>query len=527
MFVLPLCRRFTAALLLVCAVPAFADYVVDTDVDADNSGDGHCSLREAIQAVNNKSNYHECISATPGDANISFAISPNAGESHVIALTSALPPITRSLTLDATTQGGTSCAPAPNLRVQITNPSQLPIDGLTIVQDNSLVEPTSTIKGLGFAGFTTEQKAGLAILRSDVEVGCTISGTDLSGASAQPNFYGIYVNAPSTSVGIATSGEFLPNLISGNTMVNVYVDAGGTDTTVSGNYIGVDASGAKPLPSAFGVYSYQVAGLRIGYAGGDAPAQYQRNVIGVAAAPGATAVDVEFDTAASDGVLAGNYIGVAADGTTALPLASGLAVSIYQSSDVLIGCDGIVAADLCRNVIANPSGVAVVNYEESKKAAIVGNYIGVGADGAHVFDANNAAVAIELMGAETLIARNLLSTGGAGTGIVLSPNSLNYTPIFVNGASAGSGGAVLDSAENCVQGNGAGVAVADASNPTELSTTFANNWWGAADGPAPGGNGDSVADNVAYSPFLTAPSAYCGGNSGAKTSDTIFIGTFN
>src|ERR1700745_781180 len=99
MSVVPWCRSFTAALLLLCAVPAFADYVVNTDVDEDNPSDGHCSLREAIQAVNGQAGYHECTSVTPGDSVVTFAIAPNAGETHVIALTAALPAITRSITL--------------------------------------------------------------------------------------------------------------------------------------------------------------------------------------------------------------------------------------------------------------------------------------------------------------------------------------------------------------------------------------------------------------------------------------------
>src|SRR5262249_2561602 len=168
----------------------------------------------------------------------------------------------------------------------IANPSNLAIDGLTLLSDGAQTEPTSIIKGVGFAGFASSQKAGLVIERSDVAVGCSIAGTDLSGTAAQPNFYGVYVNAPATDIGIATASDSLPNLISGNTMVNVYVDAGGADTVISGNYIGVDASGATPLVSAFGVYSFQVAGLRIGYAGGGAAVTSQRNVITVAAAPG-------------------------------------------------------------------------------------------------------------------------------------------------------------------------------------------------------------------------------------------------
>jgi hypothetical protein len=64
-----------------------------------------------------------------------------------------------------------------------------------------------------------------------------------------------------------------------------------------------------------------------------------------------------------------------------------------------------------------------------------------------------------------------------------------------------------------VQGNAiGGVLVNDASNPTVASTDFFSNWWGAADGPAPNGSGDSASSNVNYVPFLTAPSIFCGLN---------------
>ena len=68
----------------------------------------------------------------------------------------------------------------------------------------------------------------------------------------------------SAEIGVATPTEWLPNLISGNTSANVFVNAGGADTVISGNYIGVDSSGVTPLPSAFGIYAIQVAGLHIG-----------------------------------------------------------------------------------------------------------------------------------------------------------------------------------------------------------------------------------------------------------------------
>jgi hypothetical protein len=129
---------------------------------------------------------------------------------------------------------------------------------------------------------------------------------------------------------------------------------------------------------------------------------------------------------------------------------------------------------------------------------------------------------VELDGADTLVARNVISSGGAGTGVLLSPNSAGQTAVFLNHTSAGSTGATLNSSDNCVQGNGAGVDTNVASNPTVISTDFAANWWGAADGPAPNGSGNSASSNVNYAPFLTAPSPYC-----SVEVDVIFANGFD
>jgi CSLREA domain-containing protein len=517
MVITKLLRSTLAAMLLLSAVPAFADFVVTTDSDADNGSDGACSLREAMTAVNNQANYNECTSVNAGESHISFAIPPNAGEVHVIQLTGALPPATRFISIDATTQNGTSCTPIPNVRVQIDNPLALAVDGLTI----DVGADFSAVSGLATTGFSAYTRAGIYVAANDVVVGCVVSGTNASGTTAQPNYYGVYVNGQGASVGVASDTQWLPNLLSGNSQANVFIAASGSDSAVSGNYIGVDSSGVTPLPSSFGVYAQGVAGVHVGYNGGPGPIEHQRNIIGVANPPTTTAVDVEFDHA-TDNVLSGNYIGVAGDGQTAIAIGTVISVSVFQGSGTLIGCDGNTPVGNCRNVIANALGIAVQNFEGSTNTAIVGNFIGVAADGTTAFSGTANARAIELDGADTLVARNVMTTGGAGTGVLLSANSASETPVFLNQTSAGGSGQTMNSSDNCVQGNGAGVDVNIASNPTVISTDFVGNWWGAADGPAPNGSGNSASSNVNYAPFLTAPSAYC-----SLEVDVIFANGFD
>jgi hypothetical protein len=425
--------------------------------------------------------------------------------------------VTHAINIDATTQSGAACTPIPNLRVQIANPSAVAVDGLTI----DVGADFSSVSGLAVSGFSAHTRAGIYVAANDVAIGCTISGTNASGTMAQPNYYGIYVDGQGAAIGIANDTQWLPNLISGNSLANVFIASGGSDSAVSASYIGVDSSGATPLPSSFGVYAQGATGVRVGYTGGGGTIDHQRNVIAVASPLATTSVDVAFDNTI-DGVLAGNYIGVAGDGQTTIPANSVIDISVFQGDTTLIGCDGNTTVGNCRNVIANSSGIAVQNFEGSANTAIVGNFIGVAADGTTAFSATANARGIELDGADTLIARNVIMSGGAGTGVLLSPNSAGQTPVFLNQISAGNNGAIMNSSDNCVQGNGAGVDTNIASNPTVISTDFVANWWGAADGPAPNGSGNSASSNVNYAPFLTAPSPYC-----SVVVDVIFANGFD
>ena len=497
-------RFIIGSILLLFTLPALAAYTVTTDLDEDVDGDGACSLREAIQAVNAGTSYHDCTATSAGDAAIAFAIVPNAGESHTIALTSALPNITRMVLIDGSTQSGSTCAPVPNLRVQITNPNHLGSDGLLLDAGSDF----SSVRGIAVGGFTASERAGIRVMSNDVEIGCVVAGTNADGTQARPNYYGLYVNGQAATVGVASAKEWLPNLFSGNAIANVMVDFGGSESVVSGNYIGVDGSGITALPSSFGLYVLGATDVRIGVIDASVPADRQRNVIAIAGTAGATSVNLQLDNAFNNTV-AGNYIGLGADGSSVVPLGTGIGVSVFQSSNALIGCDGITTAE-CGNVIVNPSGFAAQNFEGSYHSAFVGNSIGVSA--AHVPLGGNAeAVGIELAGADALVARNIITTG-AGKGVRLSPRANNSTAAFINGVTAGSGGAMLDSSGNCVSGNGGGgVSVDSGGDPAPTVTQFSDNWWGATDGPAPYGGGDSAAANIVVTPFMTSPPSYCGG----------------
>lgn len=500
-----LSRRFAfAALIALSAAGARADIVVNTETDED-AANSACSLREAIIAVNTQANYNGCSDPGTTWSKITFAVLPNAGEVHTIALGSVLPTITKPVFIDATTQSGSVCTPVPNLRVQITNPSTLSVDGLTLGAGST----GSTIHGLAISGFAPTG-SGLAILSDLAKIGCVISGMDASGTTAHPNYDGVLVAGKFATIGEATATTWFPNLLSGNSYSNIHLYFGGDDALIAGNYIGVDHTGLTPLQTGYGI-EIIASNAHIGAGFSDGPPAHQRNVIGVTSTKVNSSVDINIDDGANI-VIAGNYIGVGADGHTVLPIGVGTDLNLYQATGTLIGCDGNGTWDYCRNVIANPGYPAISVYYKSTDTAIVSNFINVAANGVtSLIGAATNSIGVE-MTADTLIARNVISAA-SDVGIFLeSATGQGGTAAFLNPALAGSGGAPLNSTDNCFpDSTSQGVyEFLSGGAATATPTLFVFNWWGAANGPGPGGSGAS-ADPAAYTtPYLTVPSPYCG-----------------
>ena len=84
--------------------------------------------------------------------------------------------------------------------MQIANPSAVAVDGLTL----DVGADFSSVSGLAVSGFSAYARAGIYVAANDVAVGCTISGTNASGTTAQPNYYGIYVSGQGAAIGVAS-----------------------------------------------------------------------------------------------------------------------------------------------------------------------------------------------------------------------------------------------------------------------------------------------------------------------------------
>ena len=498
-------RLFALALLALAGL-AHADIVVNTATDEDISNSS-CSLREAITAVNTHGNYNGCVDAGMTWTKITFAI-PGSGV-QTIALGSDLPAITAPVFIDATTQPGTVCTPMPNLRVQLVGNAST-TTGLSLSSGLASSSSGSTIRGLAISGvpFTPGQaSSGLMVDSDNATVGCMIIGMDASGANAQPNAVGVYVAAKHTTIGEATATSWFPNIVSANSEGNVLIDPSTDDTLIAGNYIGVDQTGLIPQVGGFGVQTYGTH-TRIGVGFSDGPAVHQRNVIGVHSTVSNASIDVDVENA-SDTIISGNYIGVGADGRTMLPIGSGFGVSVNTSMNTLIGCNGVGSWDDCRNVIAIDVNEPIIAGNGSVGLEIVSNFINVTADGiTSLASAPSHGVSLA---ASALFARNVISAGG-GTNISLfPPNDHSLTSVFLNSWPAGTNGATLDSSGNCLDdATSTGLEIYVYGTAIGSPTAFIRNWWGAADGPRPAGSGASADPLALTTPFLAAPSPYCG-----------------
>ena len=416
-------------LLVFAAVMAGAIQTMsgDTFTVTTTADDGAGSLRAAIQAAN----------ANSGADDIAFNI-PGSGV-RTINLLSALPPITGGGIIDGYTQPGS----APNslvvggnavLLIQIRGNQSSSTNGL-VVSAGGVIIRGLVIGGFTGAGVSLENNAGITVVE-----GCFI-GTDATGMMADTtnvNGGGVRVAGSAFLTTIGGSDPSKRNVIVGSTSPAVFIEAT-SHSLIRGNYIGVNAAGTAALGKG---------GIRLASSdnvvGGTSIAL--RNVISCLGWPG---VHI-FGTSAfsNQNIVAGNYIGVTADGMSALEQDQ-VGVFILDGSRNRIGGneaddgipDGVVAA---RNVIvAKGAGVQIASVSTaSADNAIRGNLIGTAADGATPLPsaAANTGPAIQLS--------NAIRTFVGGT-LAGSQNILaNYfRGIEISASQAGVGGG------NTIQGN--------------------------------------------------------------------------
>jgi len=235
-------------------------------------------------------------------------------------------------------------------------------------------------------------------------------GTDAAGTNAVPNGFlgvGVYSGAVGNTIGGTTDAA--RNVISGNSVEGLRIQGvGATGNIVQGNYIGTDSGGLNPLPNKFPGLTI-VSGAASNAIGGAVPGA--RNVISGNGTYGIAISDPGSDA----NVVQGNYIGLGADGSTALPNFDGVLLANGAIGNVLGG-----TTSAARNVISGNFGSGVNLTDAGTSGNFVqGNYIGTDAAGSIAVGNRGEGVYLHDGASENVIGGN-----AEGTGNVISGNGL-------------------------------------------------------------------------------------------------------
>jgi len=322
---------------------------------------------------------------------------------------------------DAITQANATAAPPHNINFAIPGAGVQTIAPLTVLPP---ITAPVIINGTSQTGF-----AGIPLIQ-------------LSGNNTVGN--GLILAAGSSTVrGL---------IINGFTTAGISVQSNGN--TVSGNYIGLDATGTLPRPN--GVFGVVIqSGATGNIIGGPNPGD--RNVIS-----GNTNFGVII-AGGSNSVL-GNFIGTNAAGTAAVANI-GAGVVIQDAANNIVG--GSTAA--ARNIISGNGTGAVIAGTAAINNQLLGNYIGTDVSGNNAV-ANSVGVAVQggannnTIGGSVTGAGNVIS-GNANSGISIVSNSssnavqANFIGLNAAGTALSNGaGVVIDNAlNNTIGGNTAAV----------------------------------------------------------------------
>lgn len=257
------------------------DSVCDVDVSANNGL--QCSLRAALQQA-----------ANLGSANVIGFDIPGGGV-HVIAPLTPLPPVTKVVSIDGTSQPGYADSPMIELSGVNLPPETI---GLEILESGAVVDGLAVNRFLK-AGISTFKRTTVR----NCYIGLSADGLSRPGAQLRNQDYGILSRAEGL---VAEKNVLAFNGI--GIMGNL------KNARISGNKIGVNREG-KPFEGFeetqdYGILSELNTGVLIG-SRTDLPAE--RNIVGNSLFFGISLNN------STDVVVRGNYIGVDATGETPAP----------------------------------------------------------------------------------------------------------------------------------------------------------------------------------------------------------------
>ncbi|MCT7977020.1 DUF4347 domain-containing protein [Laspinema olomoucense] len=368
--------------------------VLGTFIVTNSNDSGVGSLRQAILEAN----------TSPELDTITFNI--GGGGVQTIQPLSALPVISNSVIIDATTQPGYTASPL--IEIDGTNVGGLDRGVLQITAGNS------TVRGLVInrAGFSNAailiRENGNNLLENNY-LGTNVNGTGL----LERNGSGILIQD-------SANNTIQNNLISGNNNTSsVGIDIEGNRASrnqILGNLIGTDVTGTLDLGNAgSGIVIRNASNNRIGGTTVNA-----RNIISGNDFHGILLSGSE----ANDNQILGNFIGTDITGEISLRNTFD-GIQIAGGSRTLIGEDSTAS----RNVISGNGISGIYVRETSGNHSIVGNYIGTNFLGDKALQ--NSGDGLRIDGANNIISNNLIS-GNRGDGILLGGNSSNDNRVTGN-----------------------------------------------------------------------------------------------
>ena len=234
-------------------------------------------------------------------------------------------------------------------------------------------------------------------------------GVDASGNLPLPNSAGVAmffgVNNNNTIGGTTPNSK---NVISGNSNIGIGI-TNGINNQVIGNYIGTNASGTSAVANNYGIF----------IDGGDNTVGGQGSALRNIISGNSTGLEIG-QNATIGTVVKGNYIGLNALGTAAIPNATGISLTSTSTNSVIGGTN-----TLDRNIISGNSsfGISVGGSAHSIK----NNYIGLNPAGTSALP-NTIGVSFistatnTMIGGATASDRNIIS-GNSNIGIFVSGTS--------------------------------------------------------------------------------------------------------
>jgi hypothetical protein len=376
-----------------------------------------------------------------------------------------------------------------------------------------------------------------------------VNGYSQAGASANTQPVGndaqLRIEIDGTGLGTVfqlhagASGSTFRGLIVSNFFgVGIYIGGGAGDgannVTVAGNFVGTNRSGTAATSIGDAVNIYASTGALIG---GPAPAD--RNVLAASSAG-------LFLNVASSNVVQGNYLGINAAGTAALPGGGQFGIDITNNSSGnqiggsasgtgnVIGCGTscVTIGDGCTNNIlkgnlmgTDANGSVAFGGQDGVTISDSGNQIGgtAAGEGNLISGLGNNGVLL-YSGTGNVIQGNLIGTDF--TGALPLPNGACGINVWaaatggtIGGKTAGAGNRIAYSAATgiCLQGTGWAILGNSIHSSGNLGITLT----GSAN-PTPNdlGDGDTGANNLQNYPVITAVTI------GPKTQATV-SGTLN